>query len=136
MPAHLIAAFLFISLVCPYRVPKSVPDLQLNRAAAEWSRALGREIPLPILHRGVCRDPVLDVACADRLRYVITVQNTRGVDRYTAYLHEMGHLLGVNHIVGDPVMDDFYQGPALHITPAAVKQAKRRLPVYEHKAAL
>jgi hypothetical protein len=102
----------------------SVSDSRLSAASSEWSKALGRTVKVPILHYGSCVTlSIFTVACADRRRNMITVEDRNFEDLHTVYLHELGHILGVSHIKGDALMDSEYSKPT-GITPAAIEAAK------------
>lgn len=68
------------------------------------------------------------IACASSSGRTIFVSKEReDVDRTTLMMHEIGHILGVPHIEGDPLMDAAYQGIPLDApTATAVAIARVR----------
>lgn len=65
------------------------------------------------------------IACADAKNGIIYIASDgNSVDRLTIMMHEIGHLIGVPHIEGDPLMDKAYHGETLTAPSAsAVKLA-------------
>ena len=110
-------------------VPFSEWQTALVFAVAAWRAELpGHTIAFPQLELGRC-DGSFPIACADRLHNRITVATaTRNMDLTTILMHEIGHLLGVPHIIGDPLMDPTETGVKLaRPTDAAVALAKLAL---------
>ena len=73
------------------------------------------------------------LACADIARNAIIIPDTgllldNTQDLKTIMMHEIGHLLGVHHIEGDPLMNASYTKKVDRPTPAAIALAKLRQP--------
>ena len=82
-------------------------------AAQKWADA-GLVVPefRMIAGEGNCGPKA--IACCDvGMKTIFLQQDGDGVDRTTIMMHEIGHLLGVPHIEGDPLMDKIYSGKAL-----------------------
>ncbi len=102
-------------------------EAALKSARAEWSRVLGMPAPNPSydIDRSRMCSGEDSIACADPLRMQIWIRGAnRTHDKRTVMLHEMGHLLGVPHILDDALMDWSYQEKVAHPTPAAIALAK------------
>lgn len=84
-------------------------EAQLPAAVAAWERSLGVKLRTPKLVTGYCS--VAAVACAELGQNRITIQDgKRALHPKGILLHEIGHLLGVPHIEGDPLMDPVDHG--------------------------
>lgn len=102
--------------------------VSLNYAVTQWELALNRIIPRPKLFTGHCQGDGQVAACADIAGYSVTIDRPSGYcDMETILLHEMGHLLGVPHIEGDPLMDQMYRAKVAVPTPAAVAIARLKI---------
>lgn len=69
------------------------------------------------------------IACARAAdRSIWVAKSGEDVDRTTVMMHEIGHLFGLTHIEGDPLMDEAYQGNSLtEPSTAAVAIVKAKL---------
>lgn len=121
--------------------PVPITDLGMRQAlfeaVKEWRGALGRRVKEPalLLDSPAGANCMGDfgggiIACADVDKYTIFVRSIYYADAKTIMLHELGHLLGVPHIQGDPLMDSVYQGkrdggPSLDAV--AIAEARFRL---------
>lgn len=83
----------------------------LGAALKAWGVAAG-SIPRPSLWIGQCPSPEVSIACADRpanrIIFNAKYYENPSIDRLSIMLHEVGHLYGVPHISGDPLMDASY----------------------------
>ena len=107
----------------------------LMRAIMAW-RQSGLRVTMPDLVEGNssnCEDDRGTIACADmKKNRIILVSQTayhdmhlKADDLKTIMMHEVGHLLGVPHIEGDPLMEQAYNGkPLSKPTPFAVAIAR------------
>ncbi len=116
-----------------FNVPEPIeikdPDLHrtLRSAVGAWAVALGKPVRIPELVTGYpgvsCSHSA--IACVDTANYRIRLVNLKNEDTFTIFLHEIGHLLGVPHINGDPLMKAEYSGEMLkEPTEFAVALAK------------
>lgn len=100
----------------------------LQWAIEAWTEALGEfPIPHPLLLRsgpGGCGSDPLILACVVNHSNVIVIVDLQGDDEQTVLLHEVGHLLGVPHIIGDPLMNPNYSKTQVVPSPFAVALAK------------
>jgi hypothetical protein len=111
-------ALLTLVFVCSCGWQDLNPSLRMaeSDAVAAWSAATGFPIATPRITVAACDNgPLptgyLEVACADVERYGLTISPVllqprvrAQIDLRTILLHEMGHLFGVPHIPGDPLM--------------------------------
>lgn len=111
-----------LSAKSPRRI-HTTNDADLTAAVDAWSKALGRKVAVPYISHGGCGLALFAIACADNSEYSITIADDQFYDMKTVYEHELGHLFGVQHIKGDPLMDSEYQGQS-GITKAALEAAK------------
>lgn len=99
----------------------------LEAAVKSWESAIGIRIKTPTLYKrekdwAGC---LLAIACADVEHGEITVLDMGNHDPKEVLMHEVGHLLGVPHIDGDPLMSPVELDERLVTpSPAAVALAK------------
>lgn len=97
-------------------------------AADKWASALGPgyAVPVPPIVWGSCGSSKA-IACTNGTK--IYVDEWLWSDKRTVMLHELGHVLGLPHVPGDPLMDPSYHTPVAE-PPAAdvawLKGAQRR----------
>lgn len=118
----------------PIRLVVEPEDIgQIEQAVASWSIALGRKIKRPVFYLGSssnCGYDSLALACADIPEYIVYIARREAMDRaqfYSTILHEIGHLLGVPHIVGDPLMNPVLVGNTIWPSADAIAIAKAHL---------
>lgn len=133
MKPILVLLFFVVVVVQPnpaYFFTDEVPPLPsderaLDAAIAAWSAALGRPVSRPIMRRGACFG-FLALACANRSPGKIVIVDFKNYDPTTVLMHEVGHVIGVDHINGDALMSrttwDFK--PLKMPTPAAIAAAR------------
>ena len=100
----------------------------LPAARKAWEIALpDYPIPNPKIVAGICQ-LTSTLACVDELHNTITVSFSPATmtrsDRHTILMHELGHLLGVPHIEGDPLMNAVHERNVSAPTPWAVALAR------------
>ena len=111
-------------------IPETIPvtagpyAVALSEAVDAWSKALGHRVKRPKMFRGelVCLSATA-IACADLEKYQIYI-SLDTTDKRSVLMHEVGHLLGVPHISGDPLMDPVHTTTVEAPTEAAVALAK------------
>lgn len=110
-----------------HTVPSKREVDALNVAVKAW-RLAGLHFKTPELIEGNnCEDDGSQtIACADLInnRITVVVANAKSVNLPTVMMHEVGHLLGVPHIQGDPLMDPVYNVILDKPTPFAIAIAK------------
>lgn len=107
-----VANYQFVDLRLPPMSNKvtTVDRKALDYAIDAWTQELGYfPIAKPMLMRGECFDLPTVLACSLRDVNTIIIAKTDGYDEKTIMLHEVGHLLGVPHIIDDPLMDPNYK---------------------------
>jgi hypothetical protein len=100
----------------------------LKWAVKQWERALHHKIEMPAIYHGDavkdCQDSE-DLACCTRIgKRIIVVEEMNKKDLRSVMLHEMGHMLGLDDIEGDVVMEPEHQHCAQKLTPLDIFYAR------------
>jgi hypothetical protein len=114
----------------PLVIASLADRLALDQAVMAWRKA-GLTVKMPRLYLGNidnCENQSGVIACANTHKndIILVRENVdSGTDMKTIMMHEIGHLLSVPHIQGDPLMNLGYNGEKLAApTPFSVAIAK------------
>jgi hypothetical protein len=106
----------------------------LDVAVVAWRLALhDPSLETPKLTRGFCGDRWASACASSQQNEIEFTGKLKGpdgtyADLPTVFMHEIGHILGVPHMDGDPLMDPVYRGKltAPSVDAVAVAKAHRR----------